>query len=211
MDKSNRVTAEAVKKSYHFYAPIYDFVFGASLEHGRKALANEVTKIKPEKLLEVGVGTGILLGQYPTCTHVTGIDISEDMLSVAKKRAETLKDMRIELETMDAENLQYPDQSFDCVTVPYVLSVTPNPEQLIAEVKRVCKENGDILIVNHFSGSGFWSYLEKAFKNFADKIGFRSEFSYEEHIERNNLQIEKVISVNLFSLSKLILIKNRNQ
>jgi phosphatidylethanolamine/phosphatidyl-N-methylethanolamine N-methyltransferase len=109
---------------------------------------------------------------------------------------------------MDAENMSFPNDSFDCVVLPYVLSVTPSPEKLINEVRRVCKPGAHIIIVNHFSGSGFWWFLEKTVKNIAERIGFRSEFSYEQNILVYDWNIIKVQSVNLFGLSKLIVIQN---
>lgn len=202
------VSQAGVKKTYRFYAPVYDYVFGAVLEPGRRALSREVALLQPAHLLEVGVGTGLLLGQYPVASKITGIDISDEMLSIAKNRAQELSHMAIELHAMDAEKLTFSDNSFDCVVVPYVLSVTPNPDALVHELKRVCKKNGHIIIVNHFSGSGAWVVLEKIVKNFAEKIGFRSEFSYEAHILKHQLKVIKLKKVNLFGLSKLLVIQN---
>ena len=202
------ITQADVKKSYHFYAPIYDLLFGAILEPGRRALCKRVAKLKPQRLLEIGVGTGLLLSKYPIDSQITGIDISEDMLKIAKQTAEKLIHMNINLALVDAEHLNFPDNSFDCVVVPYVLSVTPDPETLISEARRVCCKNGTIMILNHFSGSGFWHLLEKAFENLANKIGFRSEFSYQTHILKYNWNITEVKDVNLLGLSKLIIIKN---
>lgn len=207
-NQSETITREDIKKAYHFYAPFYDFLFGAVLEPGRRAVSREVNSFKPSHILEIGVGTGLLLDQYPVSSVITGIDISEDMLRIAEKKAKNLSHMSINLETMDAENLKFPDYSFDCVVLPYVLSVTPNPERLITEVRRVCKKEGHIVIVNHFSGSGIWWFLEKMVKNLAERIGFRSEFSYEVHILKHDWKIMKALSVNLFGLSKLIVIRN---
>jgi phosphatidylethanolamine/phosphatidyl-N-methylethanolamine N-methyltransferase len=203
-----KITVNDVKKTYHYYAPIYDILFGSILESGRIALVKEVLIKEPSSLLEIGVGTGLLIPHYPISCKITGIDISDDMLEIAKKRILQLPNQAIELINMDAEKPAFGDSSFDCVVLPYVLSVTPNPHQLITEARRVCKDNGHIIIVNHFSGNRFWWFLEKLFKNLAEKIGFRSQFSYQEHIESHNWQIEKVKSVNLFGLSKLIVIRN---
>lgn len=209
MDHKEATISQAdVKSTYRFYAPFYDYVFGAVLEPGRKALCQEVALLQPQHLLEIGVGTGLLLGQYPAGTHITGIDISEEMLTLAKHRAQNLRHMTIHLETMDAEKLTYADHSFDCVVVPYVLSVTPDPDALVKELKRVCKKDGHIVIVNHFSGSGAWVFLEKMAKHLAEKIGFRSEFSYEAHISKHQFNITKIKKVNLFGLSRLLVIKN---
>ena len=171
-------------------------------------MLNSVHSLHPENILEMGVGTGLTLGRYPLSANVVGVDICEDMLQRARKRVAHLPNRNIRLLTMDAETLNFPDDSFDCVTLPYVLSVTPDPTRLIAETRRVCRRNGHIIILNHFSGSKFWWLLEKAVSSMADKVGFRSDFLFSEHILAHNWQVESVKSVNLFGLSKLVLIRN---
>lgn len=208
LDHSNEISKKHIQSTYKAYAPLYDLIFGAILEPGRKALAQEVKNINPEKILEIGVGTGILLDKYPKKSLITGIDISEEMLSIAQKKVNLLSGTKIELINMDAENLAFENNSFDCVVLPYVLSVTPHPEILITEIRRVCKKDGVIIIINHFSGSKFWWLLESLVKNFAKKIGFRSEFSYADHVLAHDWNVIKSYSVNLFGLSKLVMIKN---
>lgn len=205
--EENRITQADVKKTYSFYAPIYDYLFGAILEPGRKALAQEVSALHPGRILEIGVGTGLLLNKYPSNSEIIGIDICDNMLNLARQKAQKITS-KIQLYNMDAEQLQFDNDSFDCVVVPYVLSVTPNPHKLINEVKRVCRKEGTIIILNHFSGNSAWLLLEKLVKNLAEKIGFRSEFPYEAYISAYDWQITKVNTVNLFGLSKLVVIKN---
>lgn len=206
--QESHITQADVKKTYKFYAPIYDFVFGSVLEPGRRMLCKEVCTLKPHRILEIGVGTGLLLDKYPASSKITGIDICNDMLTHARQKAQKLSHMDIELSLIDAEQLDFADKSFDCVVIPYVLSVTPDPQKLVSEARRVCKKDGTIIILNHFSGTSTWVFLEKLFKNLAEKIGFRSEFSYEENITQYDWEILKVSSVNLFGLSKLIVIRN---
>lgn len=206
--QETHITQADVKKTYKFYAPVYDFVFGAVLEPGRRMLCKEVQALQPHRILEIGVGTGLLLEKYPVSSKITGIDICNDMLNHARQKAQKLSHMDIELSLIDAEHLNFTDNSFDCVVIPYVLSVTPDPQKLVAEARRVCKKDGTIIILNHFSGSSTWAFLEKMVKNLAEKIGFRSEFSYEENISQYDWEILKVSTVNLFGLSKLIVIRN---
>jgi phosphatidylethanolamine/phosphatidyl-N-methylethanolamine N-methyltransferase len=203
------LTLEHVVSSYQRYAPWYDRLFGRVLEPGRQALCHTVAKVQPQTLLEIGVGTGLTLFNYPQDINIVGIDISEEMLKFAREKTAALNNPRIQLAAMDAENLNFADHSFDCVTLPYVLSVTPNPARLVAEMRRVCRVGGDIIIVNHFSGNGVWLTLEKLAKPFAAKIGFNSEFSYEQHIKAHDWTIQSVHQVNLFGLSKIIHIKNQ--
>jgi len=202
------VSRDAVMRAYRRYAPVYDRVFGGVLEPGRRALAEAVAKVAPAALLEVGVGTGLMLARYPATTAVTGVDLSEPMLAKARARAQSLPGRSIRLEVMDAEALTFPDDAFDCVTVPYVLSVTPDPRRLVTEIRRVCRKGGTILIVNHFSGTRFWWLLERAVGPLAGRVGFRSEFSLRAEISRYDWKVERIDDVNLFGLSKLVWIRN---
>jgi phosphatidylethanolamine/phosphatidyl-N-methylethanolamine N-methyltransferase len=202
------VSRQGVIRAYRRYAPFYDWLFGAVLAPGRRALTAAVHEVSPASVLEVGVGTGLTLHAYPAHSRVVGIDLCEDMLALARRRAGSLAPRRIELEAMDAESMRFADGAFDCVTVPYVLSVTPNPDRLVAEIRRVCRKGGTIVIVNHFSGSRFWRLLEAAVKTVAEKIGFRSEFAFDRHILGHDWEVVSVRQVNLLGLSRLVVIRN---
>jgi phosphatidylethanolamine/phosphatidyl-N-methylethanolamine N-methyltransferase len=201
-------SSENVVRTYRFYAPFYDLLFGGVLENGRVRLLEYVNRLNPESILEVGVGTGLLLSRYPKTSNVVGVDISADMLEVARTRLEKSGRLNIKLELSDAEHLNFADNSFDCVTIPYVLSVTPNPDRLVLEARRVCKKGGKVLILNHFSGSKFWWTLERLVQPIADRIGFRSTFSYKDQVLKHNWLVEEVSEVNLFGLSKFVVLKN---
>lgn len=202
------LSTDSVVQTYRRYAPMYDSIFGAILEPGRVKLAQAVIKMAPKKILEVGVGTGLLLPHYPASAAIFGIDLSEDMLAIAKNRATSLIGRNITLLQMDAETIDFPDNSFDCITLPYVLSVTPHPEKLIGEIRRICTKGGTIFILNHFSGSRFWWLLERSVRAIADRVGFQSDFSYDAQISVHSWTVVSVASVNLFGLSKLVEIRN---
>jgi phosphatidylethanolamine/phosphatidyl-N-methylethanolamine N-methyltransferase len=202
------ISIDNVVTAYRFYAPLYDRVFGAVLEPGRQALTQAVRAARPSSILEVGVGTGLTLSQYPPGSAVVGIDVSTDMLEIAQERARKLPERDIQLFAMDAEAMEFPDNSFDCVAIPYVLSVTPDPKRLISEIRRVCRKNGTILILNHFSGSRFWWFLERAVRSLANRIGFRSDFCFDEQIMKHDWEVLSVRKVNFLGLSRLVTIRN---
>jgi phosphatidylethanolamine/phosphatidyl-N-methylethanolamine N-methyltransferase len=202
-------TTVDVTRTYRRYAPFYDRIFGAVLEPGRRRLTEAVCALAPASILEVGVGTGLVLARYPAAARITGIDLSEPMLEVARRRAAALPGRQIALHAMDAERMDFADHSFDCVTVPYVLSVTPDPLRLVRELRRVCKPGGRIVILNHFSGGRCWWLLERAARGMADQLGFRSEFSYEANILAHDWEVESVAEVNLMALSRLVVIRNQ--
>jgi len=204
-------TVQEVERAYGRYAPVYDWLFGAVLEPGRRELARSAGSIasgRPIELLEVGVGTGLMLPLYDPAIRVTGVDVSAAMLAKARERVQGLHGRFVRLDLMDGERLKFADGAFDCVVLPYVLSVTPEPDRLVSEVRRVCRRDGSILILNHFSGSHFWWLLERMVRPLADRIGFRSDFDYARHILRHDWRVEAMTPVNLMGLSRLVVLRN---
>ena len=169
-----------VRKAYKRWAPVYDVVFGKVVEAGVKQAASRANAFSG-RLLEVGVGTGLALRHYGPHLKVTGIDLSTDMLKLARKRMKKSSHGNIEaLLEMDATSLAFQDNHFDVVVASYVLTVVPNPAKVIHELARVTKPGGIVLIVNHFSvESGLRGAIEKSLAKHASKLGWRPEFRYE--------------------------------
>lgn len=203
-----RIAVVDVADTYDRYARFYDRLFGAVLEPGRRAMGRAVRELNPDSILEVGVGTGLTLAKYPQRSRVVGIDLSAHMLEHARQRAGRLSGRDISLQVMDAEAMDFDDDSFDCVAIPYVLSVTPRPARLVAEARRVCRPGGSIVLVNHFSGNRTWWLLEAAARPLAARIGFRPDFDYEQHVLAHDWTVTSEMSVNLLGLSKLVVIRN---
>jgi phosphatidylethanolamine/phosphatidyl-N-methylethanolamine N-methyltransferase len=204
-----QVCESGVKRVYNQAAPLYDLLFGQVLQAGRKRMGERVSQLGPASLLEVGVGTGLALGSYPAKTRIVGIDLSPQMLARARERAARLKHHDIHIAQMNAERMSFADATFDCVTVPYVLSVTPHPAELVREIRRVCKPDGTIFILNHFSGSKFWWLLERSVRSAAAHVGFRSDFRFEEQVLAYDWELMDVEAVNLLDLSRLVVLRNR--
>jgi phosphatidylethanolamine/phosphatidyl-N-methylethanolamine N-methyltransferase len=167
---------EAVKAAYRRYSSIYDAVFGPVLQPGRKAVLDALGLRPGERVLEVGVGTGLSLPLYPPSVTLTGIDLSSEMLQKARARARSLPNVEALLE-MNAESMSFPDRSFDKVVAMYVISVVENPQRLLDELHRVCKPDGEIFLVNHFhSENPLIRAFERGLARFSDKIGFHADF-----------------------------------
>ena len=168
---------EAITSSYKRWAPIYDHTFGRITHAGRKH-ATHVANASGGSVLEVGVGTGLALPFYDPALNVTGIDFSEDMLTRARAKVSAEKLGHVaELRQMDARNLDFPDGRFDTVVAMHLISVVPDPEKVMAEMARVCKPGGQILLVNHFAREEGWlAWLEQKFAPFADWMGWHSNF-----------------------------------
>ena len=200
----------SVKKTYQRYAPVYDMLFGGVLNPGRIRLAKQVAQLEADNLLEVGVGTGLMLPQYPKTTHCVGIDVSEPMLEKAKKLVLKKQLENVTLLHTNSEILPFDSNTFACVTLPYVYSVTENPSGFIQECWRVCKPGGSLLILNHFSDTDngyLWKLLEFLSVKMYNIIGFNSQFTYKENISDLNWNVVSVEPVNFANLSRLIHIK----
>ena len=202
---------EAVLKVYRGYAPLYDLLFGRLLEAGRAAMAAHVPA-DTQRLLEVGVGTGLALPRYPRTAQIVGLDLSPDMLARARARVRDsgLQDHTGQAPALlcaDAEQLPFKDASFDCITLPYVLSVTPNPARLLAELRRVCRPGGRVLILNHFSGAGVWGGAERLLAGLAHRVGFNSRLPISV-LDQPGWTLAALRSVNLLGLSKLAVLSD---
>ena len=190
---------EAVKAAYRRYAGIYDAVFGPVLQPGRRAVL-EALECKPgDRVLEVGVGTGLSLPLYPKGVKVTGIDVSREMLEKARTRVARRKLADVEgLLEMDAEAMSFPDASFDKVVAMYVVSVVERPQRLLQELHRVCRPDGEIFIVNHvMSDNPIIGAFEKGLARFSDKIGFRPDFELRELLDPSH-EISELARINFF-------------
>lgn len=183
---------KAVQTSYARWAPVYDKTFGAVTNVGRQHAVDYINR-RSGKVLEVGVGTGLSLEHYGPRTQVTGIDFSEDMLQKARGKVRDLSLSHVaELRQMDARALDFPDNHFDTVAAMHVLSVVPEPEKVVAEIVRVCKPGGSVVITNHFKRErGLLATLERAFAPVANTIGWHSDFEIDTVLQEQALTVEE--------------------
>lgn len=164
-------------KAYAKWAPFYDAVYARLLRPGRLEAVRAALTVG-EDILEVGVGTGLSLGDYPSTHRVTGIDLSKAMLDRA---AEKIRAARLStvtgLAVMDACRLGFQDRAFDAVVAQYVITLVPDAEGALDEFARVLKPGGEIILVNHLGrASGPVAVVEGLVSPLAKKIGLSSEF-----------------------------------
>lgn len=190
---------EAVKAAYRRYAAVYDAVFGPVLQPGRKAVMQALGLRPGDRVLEVGVGTGLSLPLYPRDVRITGIDLSREMLEKARRRVERRRLPNVEaLLEMDAERMTFPDASFDKIVAMYVLPVVENPQKLLQELHRVCRPDGDIFIVNHVrSDNRLIAAFEKGLARFSDTIGFRADFELRDMVSSAD-EVTELSRINYF-------------
>ena len=169
----------SIERAYARWAPIYDLVFGAVFDRGRRAAVAAAERIGG-RILEVGVGTGISLPDYARANRLVGVDLSEPMLRKARARVAEQSLSNVELlAVMDAERLALPDESFDVVVAQYVITAVPHPEATLDEFARLVRPGGEIVLVNHIGAeSGPRALFEQWFAPLARRLGWRPEFRF---------------------------------
>src|SRR3954464_1814061 len=192
------LTRGTVEQAYDRWAPVYDLVFGGVFAKGRQAAIAATNKIGgrgPEggraaiaatnkiggRVLEVGVGTGISLPLYAPHLRIFGTDISEAMLDKARQRVAEGRLKNVEgLAVMDAEKLEFPDNSFDVVMAQYVVTAVPNPEVALDEFARVLRPGGELIILTRVSAdAGVRRFIEQKLQPVVRPLGFRTaEFAW---------------------------------
>lgn len=201
---------QSVVRAYRRWSKQYDRLFGKVFEHGREVTVDKMACRPGDHVLEVGVGTGLSLDHYPDGVRIDGIDVSRHMLDHAHARVNGAAD-RITLDVMDAQSLEYANDSFDKVVAMYVASVVPDPKKMVEEMKRVCRAGGDLFIVNHFSQErGAMASMERLASPLAKLVGFRPSFPMNDFLAMADLDLIDTQPVNAFGYWTLIHARNRS-
>jgi len=206
------LTEDSVVKIYDRWGRFYDIVFKWIFSEGRNAGVELLNLKAGESLLEVGVGTGLSLPLYRKDARIVGIDISSKMLEKAQDKVEKLGLKNVALKVMDAQAMEFPDNSFDCVTACYVVSAAPDPHKVVSEICRVCKPGGRIVFINHFKSQNrvlarFESLINGVCRNF----GWQTTLDLESLIAANDLTISVQERVNIFDYWRAVLCYNSSK
>ncbi|MBV8870782.1 MAG: class I SAM-dependent methyltransferase [Acetobacteraceae bacterium] len=200
--------AGAVQAAYRRWSRVYDVTFGGVSGFGRRQAVQAANALPGRDVLEVGVGTGLALPRYAPDKRVTGIDLSEEMLALARKRVRELGLSNVEaLRQMDAEATEFEAERFDVAVAMFVASVVPNPRRLLAEMRRLVRPGGHLLFVNHFrAGGGPRWWVERAMAPASRKLGWHPDFAIEDLLgeaDRARAHLRPVPPAGLFTLVHL--------
>jgi len=209
-DETGGLTSGLVRSIYDRWAPVYDAVFWGPTLWCRKLAVDRINAIGG-RVLEVGVGTGLALPLYGPSVEVVGIDISHEMLSRTAERVGKHGLTGVAgLAVMDARTLAFPDGVFDVTAAMHVMSAVPEPDRVLAEMVRVTRVGGTVIIANHFrSERGGWAPIERAAEPFTTKLGWDAGFSVERMLTRPDLALVERRAVPPLDLYTLLRFEKR--
>ena len=144
-----KMTSEEIRESFNQLAPDYDRrLWFDTHVLGVARLRRELMSQASGRILDVACGTGSNFAHFPAGCEVVGMDLSEGMLKMAQATTDALG-RRVDLRLMNVEKLSFPEHSFDSVVSAISTCTFPNPVQALKEMKRVCRPEGKILLLEH--------------------------------------------------------------
>ena len=197
------------KGIYDFHSMFYDATFGRLVKRRIARAINHMDIRAGERVLDLGIGTGVSLHYYPRRAHVFGVDLSSGMLREARKKIIERRLDHVAVFQADALNLPFADNTFDHIFMSHVISVVSDPFKLVREAQRVAKSGARIVIVNHFqSDNRFIALFEKWLCPLCTKLRWRSDLALQELIRQTGVQVDFRYKLESIDLWETVVITN---
>ncbi len=188
---SSVLTLPHESKIYSTFANLYDVIFTRVFFPRIRDVLRSLNIPAGATVVEVGVGTGLSVEAYPRHSHVTAVDLAPEMLERARRKCEELGISHIDLQVGDAQNLRFDDDSFDYVTSFHVISVVPDPARMLAEMVRICRPGGTIVLINHFRSPRRWiARVVDRVDPITRHLGWRTTLGLDDLVSQSGLEIE---------------------
>jgi phosphatidylethanolamine/phosphatidyl-N-methylethanolamine N-methyltransferase len=202
--------SRSVEAVYERLAPVYDLIYGVTLAPGRRHAMTRLAPEPGESILEIGVGTGLGAVRYPSGCRVVAIDLSAHMLQRARARLLRRRVEHVSLCQMDAAHLAFADGRFDAVYASYVLNVVPDPIAVAREITRVCRDDGRIVLLNHFDdGEGASRWHTRLVGRLVAQIGVNWHFELRSFLDHSGLTPASIELVNVPRVSSVVVCHKR--
>ena len=172
MSEPHYLTQREISQKYDRVARWYDRVEGILGVLGVSRLRRRVLQQAGGKVLEVAVGTGKNLPYYPHECRIIAVDLSREMLNIARKRAAKLS-INVFFLLGDVEAIPFSDESFDTVVSSLSTCTFPNPVAALKEMARVCRPTGKVLLLEHGRSDREWlgRWQDRHADQFAKPLG----------------------------------------
>jgi phosphatidylethanolamine/phosphatidyl-N-methylethanolamine N-methyltransferase len=171
------VRATDLRRSYRLLAPVYDIAVRAALSRARaRSLARLQRRTRAQVLL-AGIGTGLDLPLLPPEHRYVGVDLTRAMLARAVARRGSLEFSFVE---GDVQALPFADAGFDAAVLHLILAVVPRPASCLAEVARVLRPGGRVLLFDKFLRPGERAWLRRALNPVARRVATRTDVVFED-------------------------------
>ena len=205
-----RAMQEATTKGiYDFHSGFYDVTFGRLVRRRIARAIGHMNIQETDKVLDLGIGTGVSLNYHARRGQIIGIDLSSGMLREARRKVIDRELNHVSLVQADAMKLPFADDTFDHIFMSHVISVVSDPIRLVREAQRVARPDARIVIVNHFqSDNRFIALVEKWLCPLCTKLGWRSDLALQELIRRTGVQVDYRYKLESIDLWETVVISN---
>lgn len=199
----------STRKIYDIHSVFYDVTFGRLV---RRRIAGAIghMNIQPtDRVLDIGIGTGVSLNYYPQHGRIFGVDLSGGMLREARKKIEQRGLEHASVFQADALHLPFGDSTFDHVFISHVISVVSDPVKLLQEAQRIARPDARIVMVNHFQSTNrFIALFEKWLCPLCTKLGWRSDLALNDLVRKAGVQVDYRYRLEQIDLWETVVITN---
>ena len=199
-------------KLYNLWALFYDYTFGYLVVKRQRRAAEQLSLLAQpgDTILDVGVGTGMLLQHYPRDVQIVGVDLSAGMLAKAQEKQHEQNLEHIQLMQADAMFLPFADQSFDHIIMTHTISVVSDPNRLLQLCSRLVKPGGRIVVLNHFQSTHpVLGWFERVTNPIFARIGWNSDTSLQGVLEGGDLEVDYCFKLRMVDLWKIVVLRHR--
>ena len=205
----HKMKESKTRPTYDMWSRVYDMTFGPVVKKRQRRAISEL-RLKPgQRVLDLGVGTGVSLQFYPENVKVVGMDLSAGMLDKAQMKVDEEGYDHIKLVQADAMMPPFKAQSFDHVIITHVISVVSNPARLLEWAGKLVKPGGRVIVLNHFqSNHKVLGMLGKLFNPLFVKLGWRSDIVLSDCLRHTHLNVEYHFKLNPIDLWQIVVMSD---